>query len=248
MEHYEVRRFDVVRDDPALRPRNPSYYYHSANSDFVGPQTRDLMTPPRFHFHCELLPLLLVYLGCTQTPSRLAQPTFDAEAGKAAIQKYDANSDGQIGGDELTKVPGVKSALARVDTNGDKQVSADEIDGRIASWRESKTAIMSVRLYFKIDGQPLSGAQVTLVPEGFLGDAVKPATATTNDSGQAIPYVSQKPEEQGVQPGFYRIEVSKMNGDKEFIPARYNSATELGMEAGPGSPEVFGVTIDLRSR
>jgi len=192
---------------------------------------------------------LLFGAGCTQAPSRLVQATFNPDAGKAAVEKYDANADGQIGGDELTKVPGVKSALARVDTNGDKQVSAEEIDARIEAWRQWKTAITAVRLYFKIDGQPLVGAKVTLVPEGFVGDAVKPATATTNDSGQAIPYVSEKPEEQGVQPGFYRIEVSRQDGGgKELIPARYNSATELGMEAGPGSPEIFGVTIDLRSR
>jgi hypothetical protein len=191
---------------------------------------------------------LLACTACNQHPSAVVPPPFANDAGKVAIEQYDANSDGLIGGEELTKVPGLKSALARVDTNGDKKISPDEIDQRVESWRQARTGIMAVRLYFKMDGQPLPGAQITLVPEEFLGGAIKPATATTNDAGQAIPYVSQKPEEQGVQPGFYKIEVSKKIGDKELIPARYNSATELGMEAGPGSPEVFGVVIELRSR
>ncbi len=147
----------------------------------------------------------------------------------------------------MTKVPGLKLVLARVDTNGDKKISPDEIDQRVESWRQARTGIMAVRLYFKMDGQPLPGADYARA-RGIPGGAIKPATATTSDAGQAIPYVSQKPEEQGVQPGFYKIEVSKKIGDKKLIPARYNSATELGMEAGPGSPEVFGVVIELRSR
>jgi hypothetical protein len=53
-----------------------------------------------------------------------------------------------------------------------------------------------------------------------------------------------------VQLGLYRIAVSLKEGDRELIPAKYNTETELGVEvSGPASQEIkHGVQLELYSR
>jgi hypothetical protein len=187
--------------------------------------------------------------GCSGRQSRLAAPGIDRNAGQAAITKYDANGDGALSGDELNKVPAFKASLKRLDSNGDGKVSPDEIAERVAAWRRSQLAITRVVANIRQNQRPLADAQVTLVPEDFLGPAVMPAQGSTDASGSAHLRISASPDEAGVHLGFYRVQVSKKTPDgKEMIPARYNTETELGVEITPDDPNADRITFDVSSR
>lgn len=188
----------------------------------------------------------LALIGCSGKPGRLLPPDIPAEAGQEAVTKYDGNGNGAIDGDELAKVPALKAALSRVDKNGDGQVSADEINERIEAWRASRTALMRYVVTVQRDKRPLDGATVTLVPEGFLGSAVKTAKGTTRGSGSASIEISNNPDESGVQLGYYRIEVTKPDASgKEQLPARFNTETELGVEVSRDDPNADHLILNL---
>jgi hypothetical protein len=58
----------------------------------------------------------------------------------------------------------------------------------------------------------------------------------------------QTPRQRGVQPGLYRVEVSKMVDGKETIPSKYNTETTLGVEVAQGSPVmIMGAQFELKS-
>jgi hypothetical protein len=168
--------------------------------------------------------------GCSGAPARVVPPAIPADAAQAAVAQFDKNGNQAIDGAELDQVPSIKSALRRIDRNQDNQVNAAEIAGRIQSWRDSKVGLMQVSLTLTMDGQPLSGAEVRIVPEEFLGSAVQPARALTDNSGRAALRISEEPTGAGVQLGLYRIEISKKSGAKETIPEKYNQRTQLGCE------------------
>lgn len=188
--------------------------------------------------------VLIVAGGCSGRPGRLLPPGIPAEAGQEAVTKYDANGNGAIDGDELSKVPALKATLKRVDKNGDGEVSAEEITERIAAWQKSKLAITRSIVTLRRDGRPLANATVTIVPESFLGPSVKAANGTTDATGSASLQISSNPDERGVHLGYYRVEVTKPGSDgKEQLPARFNSETELGTEIIGDAADMF--TLDL---
>ena len=180
------------------------------------------------------LGLALLAAGCSKQPTRVTPAAIDAAAaGKAAIAAYDKNGDGVISGNELDKCPALKSALKFYDHDGDGKVTAEAITARIQKWQASKQALVSVTLAIELDGQKLEGANVTLDPEPFLGPNLSPATGVTDGQGMADPRVEQTTL-RGVSPGLYKLRISKKVDGRETIPARYNTETELGLEAAPG--------------
>jgi hypothetical protein len=172
----------------------------------------------------------MLLAGCSGAPARAVPPEIPSDAGQAAIARFDKNGDQVIDGAELDQVPSIKSAIRRFDRNQDNKVAADEIDARIQKWRNTKIGLMQVSVKVFIDGQPLSDAQVRIVPEEFLGTAVQPASALTDNTGRAGLSISDNSNGAGVQLGLYRIEISKKSGDKEIIPEKYNKHTQLGCE------------------
>lgn len=186
--------------------------------------------------------LLFAITSCNSGPATVKQPSINASsAGKLAMEQYDKNGDGIVSGAELDQAPGLKAALKNLDTNGDGGVSADEVAARVNAWKAMQSGITMVRMYFTLDGQPLSGAEIILEPESFLGDEVKKATSVTDQFGGAMPVMA--PEDRpspkagvGVQFGLFKLRVSKVVNGKETIPARYNSATTLGQEVSYDDP------------
>ncbi len=202
------------------------------------------------HVQCESRILILfgflLATGCSYTQPRLAAPKIDSGAPEAAIAKYDANGDGAISGDELKKDPAIKTSLKRVDKNNDGKVTADEIADRIGVWRNSGLGLTRAVAYVRKNGLAVAGAEVTLVPEEYLGANMKPAHGTTDSNGACHLSASSDPREAGVQLGYYRVQVSKKNtAGKETIPARYNTETELGVEIAPDDPNLDHLVFDI---
>jgi hypothetical protein len=148
------------------------------------------------------------------------------------MAEYDTNRDGYLDPKELERCPGLNSCWKSLDTDGDGRLSASEIEDRLVTYRDSRIGIIAVICKVELDGGPLSGATVTMKPESFLGDSIKPATGTTDNDGRAQMQI-QGMDVPGCQCGFYRVEISKSDGNREIIPARYNSQTTLGLEVGP---------------
>jgi hypothetical protein len=190
---------------------------------------------------------LLVAWGCSRGPSRIKPPAISASSSaSAAMAKYDTNHDGSIKGEELDKAPALKGAVKNLEADKTGAVTADKIEARIKKWQESRIGLMSFSCTIKLNGQPLPGAKVTLVPEEFLGADLKPATGTTEEHGVAILSVDRtaKPElPPGVPCGFYRVEVSKMENGTETIPAKYNKETTLGVEVAQDSEALLTGTV-----
>jgi hypothetical protein len=177
-----------------------------------------------------------------ERPVAIRPSRIDAEeAGKRAIEMFDADKDGKIDGEELAKCPGLKAAMSKLDPEGTGELTAAMITARIRAWQDSKVARMSLRCMVRRKGEALAGAEVRFVPEKFLGDQMKTATGTTDQNGVAMLSIPEGPP--GVPVGFYRVEITK-SGEK--IPAKYNTETVLGQEIAADADGVRqGITFDL---
>ncbi|MGO9108332.1 MAG: EF-hand domain-containing protein [Thermoguttaceae bacterium] len=188
--------------------------------------------------------VVLGVAGCWKSgPPRISPELPDFSAAKRAMEMYDTNHDGLLDEKELEKVPGLKVALERLDTDHDGKISEKELADRIKSWASSRAGRVPVRVRVLHNGQPLSGAQVVLVPEKFLGAAILSGSGSTSEHGTASISASSpaNPNVRGLSPGFYRVEITK---DGEDIPARYNTETILGAEAS-GDDQKAALVFDL---
>jgi hypothetical protein len=179
----------------------------------------------------EMLSVVLTLAGMTAgCGSRPRIPTYDAETiAQQALAEYDKNQDGKLDGAELDRCPALKGALAEIDKEKSGFLTAEAIAGRLRDFATSNVAMTAMNCKVLRDGLGVAGVTVTLVPEKFMGDAVKPASGITGPDGIAPLYVSH--DFPGVSLGFYRVEVSlKDASGKETLPARYNTNTKLGQE------------------
>jgi hypothetical protein len=172
--------------------------------------------------------------GCGGSSEGLMPASYSPDASaEQALTEYDTNHDGFLDAKELERCPALKSHLELIDQNGDQRLSAAEIAARIEVYQESQVALKNVGCQVSLDGQPLQGATVTYVPEKFLGPSLKSASGVSDDHG-AVVLNTEGEKLPGVQPGLFRVQVSKKNADgQEMIPARYNQDTTLGVEVYP---------------
>jgi hypothetical protein len=187
--------------------------------------------------------LLGAGLGCSKGLPPIVAPPVDASgAGAAAVSQYDANGNGKIDGEELDKTGSLKGSLQKMDGNGDGALSADEITAQIREWQDSKVGRMSVDCCVLQAGQPLEGANVTFVPEKFLGEATPAAKGVTGKFGIAIMSIetSGDMDPPGVAPGFYRVEITKPGAE---IPAKYNTETIFGVEVSEEAMMLRGEVV-----
>lgn len=193
-----------------------------------------------------LIPLLttLIY-GCSSGPSALTPPRIDADAAAAeAMKQYDKNQDGVLADAELDAAPELKGAMRTLDENGDGKVTESEIAARIASWEASGVGATTVKCTVTLDGRPLSGATITFKPAAYLGDGLPEAFGATTLNGMAnlsVPKEKRVPADAppGLAQGFYLVSISKVDGGREQIPAKYNEQTELGMEVSLQNPDMM---------
>ena len=124
--------------------------------------------------------------GCEMGPAAVTAPPLDsASAAAGAMKAYDANSDGKLDAAELAKAPALQKHLADYDADKDGNLTAAEITTRIAAWNKSNIGLITVQAWVTLDGKPLEGAKVELIPEDFMGGAILPASGTTNSAGGA---------------------------------------------------------------
>lgn len=181
---------------------------------------------------------LLISLGCSAGPKRVGAVDVDpADAAAAAISTYDSNDDGSLDEEELVAVPGILMAKQHYDKDANGQVSAEEIEARLKQWSEQGLGFRPLTIFIALDGKPLDGAEVRLIPEAYLGEAVKPATGKTISDGSAAVSVSQtdlpealkarKKNFYGVTGGTYKIELTSATRQ---LPPKFNTETTLGVE------------------
>jgi hypothetical protein len=156
---------------------------------------------PRF-----VLIVVLLLVGCSSHPARIASPAYDAAAIAAgAIKVADQNSDGALSGVELRSHP----AFAGCDANKDNQVDSAEIVATVDRWILSKVGRTSVLCTILRGGAPVAGAEVTFTPEEFMAGAGAPGKGVTDGAGLAsisVPTTGKEPS--GIAPGFYTVSVS----------------------------------------
>jgi hypothetical protein len=163
------------------------------------------------------------------------------------MEEYDTNHDGRLDARELERCPALKNSLTRFDKDGDGSLSTEEIRTRLALYRNKAVGLTAVSCKVFLDRKPLPDAQVTFVPETFLGRDFRPASGTTSATGKAILALAGQ-KTPGLPYGLYRIEVSKKDaGGRELLPAKYNAQTTLGEEVAPDLGS-YGVTLRLSSR
>ncbi len=199
--------------------------------------------------------LLIIAVGCGGRGDGFTAPNFDPfAASQDAIDTYDTDKNGFISGEELEKTPGLKAGIKNFDSDGDGQVSADEISQRVETWVHMDMALMSLSCDVTLDGQPLEGAVVTFDPEEYLGGVTQQAVGTTSMIGVVMPKVPKEKRPSldappGIQPGLYRVRVSKVINGKETIPARYNTETILGIQVSKDDAAIVNkaVRFNLKS-
>jgi hypothetical protein len=190
--------------------------------------------------------LLLAAAGCN--PGSIAVPKIEpGPMSEQALAEYDANNDGFLDSKELEKCPALKGSLRSMDANGDGRLSAEEIAKRLQYYLDSGAGLIgSVSCQVLLDGRPLRDATVTFVPEKFMAAAIKPASGVSDGKG-VVELKTEGYDLAGVQPGFYRVEISQKDpSGQERLPARYNKETVLGQEIGPALRE--DIVFRLSSR
>ncbi|QDV51307.1 carboxypeptidase-like regulatory domain-containing protein [Gimesia fumaroli] len=89
-----------------------------------------------------------------------------------------------------------------------------------------------------MDGAPLADANVTFMPEG-----VRSSSATTDSAGKyELIYIR---DEKGAAIGKHKVVVSKLDNEKETIPAKYCVESELTADVKEGANEF---NFDLTSK
>lgn len=186
--------------------------------------------------------------GCGHRDGLLPPSYLPDESAKQALAEYDTNHDGYLDATELERCPVLKNRLLAMDQNGDRRLSAAEIAGWIQIYAESEVALKSILCSVQLDGKPLQGATVTYVPEKFMGRSIRPASGVSDERG-SVSLTVQGEKIPGVQPGMYRVEISKKNANgQEIIPIRYNQDSILWAEIFPRKLRAFGQEESLSGK
>jgi hypothetical protein len=195
-----------------------------------------------------LLPSLAAaaLVGCSSGTARVRGPSVDPKgATAAAMAEFDKNKDGFLDAAEVQGCPGLNVYLQRVHPDG--KLSAAELEERLELYEKSRIGLILTVIRVTLDDVPLQNATVTMKPEAFLGSNIKAATGTTDGRGLAE-MRTEGMDVPGAACGFYRVEISKVVGGRESIPARYNAQTTLGLEIGPDVRGVAGGLFKLTSK
>ncbi len=177
---------------------------------------------------------LVAIAGCSDGPKPPPRAQIDPQqAAQEAMKLYDKNGDGVLDAKELKASPPLTELLlnlkARVPDHPDSLTAAD-IAGRMEEWAKAPAIVLPAMAMVYLDGERLEGATVTFDPEPFLGPSFHSHQGQTNVAGIAQLDPELKDFPSAIYVGLYRVRISKKVNGKETLPARYNTATELGRE------------------
>lgn len=185
--------------------------------------------------------LLAVVMGCDGLPTP-AEPANPEQAAAGAISAYDTNNNSTLETNEIAKSPALLSAMDKYDADKDGSLSKQEIQTRVQYYNDRLGSLTNFYAMVTLDGNPLAGAEVKLIPEPWLGSQAKAVTGTTDDKGMVV-FRMENADEAGLYAGVYKLEVTDQGSS---VPARYNTATELGQEVSPDRRELEShVTLAL---
>ncbi|MCO6043112.1 hypothetical protein NG895_04270 [Aeoliella sp. ICT_H6.2] len=198
--------------------------------------------------------LLAMDIGCSGQPAALRTEFAPSQMATDALAAYDANSDGQLAGEELDAAPAIKKNLALYDKDGNGSVAEEELEARFEAWDGAGVAFRRLDVKLTLDGRPLQNATITFEPEVYMTDWVRPATGTTGKSGMAKMSVAAEdlPAElksrgqnmKGVYVGAYKV---KVEHPSSRLPEGYRSGALLGEETSRDALDV-SAQIDIRTR
>ena len=199
-----------------------------------------------------LVASLVSVAGCGVIGGSSIKPTSvnPSRAASATIELLDKDANGLLTASELAASPGLLSSLADCDTSGDKQLDRDEIAARLSEMYSDGASLTSFDCRVLLDNRPLKGAEVRLVPESFLGDAVKAGSGVTDGAGNVSIGIADEdlPEAarglKKMQVGIFRVEITHPSVK---IPAKFNTQTILGHTILPTDPEQL-VAFRLQSK
>jgi hypothetical protein len=191
--------------------------------------------------------VVVVALGCSNTQSRVAAPSWNPEGfADAVLAKLDKNGDKSLDKTELAAAPGLAWGAKAIDTDKNGSLSRDELVARFAIYKKMRIGVTATQLRVAYKGQPLSSGKITLVPEFFLEGLVEPATSELMSDGYAMPRVEGL-NPPGLRVGYYRAVIES---PKVKIPAKFNGAesTTAGFEVSPVQDTVSedGMQLNLR--
>ena len=192
--------------------------------------------------------LFMLLAGCSNRPAGVSIPDWDpAGFADAVVEQLDKNGDASVDKGELGGAPGLAFGARFIDKDGDGKLSREELVARFTLYRDRRVGMTAYELRISHNGRPLVGAEVRLVPEFFLTDILEPATGTTIAQGTVRPSIAGQPTAL-MRVGYYRVEV---NSPTVKLPAKFNSATTVGVELSPfaNEPAQMGaVDIQLRDK
>ena len=159
------------------------------------------------------------------------------------MTQFDKNANNALEAAEIEASPALKAALGDMDTDANGQLTKAEIVGGLELFSASRVGLINPSCVVQLNGKPLAGAIVRLIPERFLGELIEPAEGVTDETGTAVPSVpaSSLPNDRmrGIRLGFYRVEISRPSNGNESVPVRYNTQSTLGLFVPPDSPDTF---------
>jgi len=148
-------------------------------------------------FKISALVAITVGCGAGQVDSIVLGP----ELAQRAMGTYDTNRDNSLSQDELKKSSPLLASLPRIDANKDAAISLEEFSSRVKTLSTGARYIaLDVRIVDK--GKPVVGAELTLVPEVFMGEG-GPKFSGTSSVGGYCSIKSDGPRLPGVPVGWY---------------------------------------------
>jgi hypothetical protein len=174
---------------------------------------------------------VLVFPGCGPArPARVPQPAFSpADVSKCIVERADRDNDGECTVEELAVVPGLRleEAIADIDSDKNGRLSGKEIHDWLAAMRATKVALAPAAVCVVRRGAPVPGLRVRIVPDPCMGNTSEVAEGISDDAGIAMLRIASPPL--GAHFGIYRVEITGTDTSGNPVPAKYNSASSLGL-------------------
>jgi hypothetical protein len=163
-----------------------------------------------------VVPLVVAAIGCSRSTTQQASAIDPSAATVKVLEQYDRNGDRSLSARELKASAALSLSAARIDKNRDGSLSEDEIRDRVTT-----QAALAGRFLFQVSvssqGKPLPGAEVTFIPEPFMGEGSQSYGGTTGQNGIcSLKGVDFKTL--GIPNGFYQIHI--VHADRQIDVVR----------------------------